>query len=130
MIHTSTRATRTDTLWPDTTLIRSATATQISAVQKRRFALRPMVTLPILLSQLFSIILCKTVGKSSRKAQCLCRWFAGLRDDGAQQVADAPRRSGKGVRRSEENTSELQSLMRISYAVFCFKTTIHQNTIL
>src|SRR3546814_2929206 len=25
--------------------------------------------------------------------------------------------------RSEENTSELQSLMRISYAVFCFKTT-------
>src|SRR3546814_1240760 len=25
-------------------------------------------------------------------------------------------------RRSEEHTSELQSLMRISYAVFCFKT--------
>src|SRR3546814_2902195 len=27
-------------------------------------------------------------------------------------------------RRSEEHTSELQSLMRISYAVFCLKTTI------
>src|SRR3546814_3441932 len=27
-----------------------------------------------------------------------------------------------GVRRSEEHTSELQSLMRISYAVFCLKT--------
>src|SRR3546814_1894574 len=27
----------------------------------------------------------------------------------------------KGVRRSEEHTSELQSLMRISYAVFCLK---------
>src|SRR3546814_8951923 len=27
--------------------------------------------------------------------------------------------------RSEEHTSELQSLMRISYAVFCLKTTIH-----
>src|SRR3546814_1770467 len=26
--------------------------------------------------------------------------------------------------RSEEHTSELQSLMRISYAVFCLKTTI------
>src|SRR3546814_9286824 len=26
-----------------------------------------------------------------------------------------------GGRRSEEHTSELQSLMRISYAVFCFK---------
>src|SRR3546814_9897788 len=27
----------------------------------------------------------------------------------------------QGVRRSEEHTSELQSLMRISYAVFCLK---------
>src|SRR3546814_3082873 len=27
-----------------------------------------------------------------------------------------------GIRRSEEHTSELQSLMRISYAVFCLKT--------
>src|SRR3546814_6637111 len=32
--------------------------------------------------------------------------------------------------RSEEHTSELQSLMRISYAVFCLKkkTTLHINT--
>src|SRR3546814_3390792 len=29
--------------------------------------------------------------------------------------------SGKAHRRSEEHTSELQSLMRISYAVFCLK---------
>src|SRR3546814_5314597 len=29
-----------------------------------------------------------------------------------------------GCYRSEEHTSELQSLMRISYAVFCLKTTI------
>src|SRR3546814_1279038 len=28
---------------------------------------------------------------------------------------------GSGARRSEEHTSELQSLMRISYAVFCLK---------
>src|SRR3546814_10330492 len=28
-----------------------------------------------------------------------------------------------GIKRTEEHTSELQSLMRISYAVFCFKTT-------
>src|SRR3546814_3224279 len=44
---------------------------------------------------------------------------------------DAPRRAGFGVEgrravggndlRSEEHTSELQSLMRISYAVFCLK---------
>src|SRR3546814_3574327 len=30
-------------------------------------------------------------------------------------------RSGSGKSRSEEHTSELQSLMRISYAVFCLK---------
>src|SRR3546814_9698078 len=33
---------------------------------------------------------------------------------------DAPARSGRTTR-SEEHTSELQSLMRISYAVFCLK---------
>src|SRR3546814_4907161 len=33
-----------------------------------------------------------------------------------------------GYRRSEEHTSELQSLMRISYAVFCLKKHIHQPT--
>src|SRR3546814_4945081 len=33
------------------------------------------------------------------------------------------------VKRSEEHTSELQSLMRISYAVFCLKKkTIHTTT--
>src|SRR3546814_6769659 len=32
------------------------------------------------------------------------------------------------ARRSEEHTSELQSLMRISYAVFCLKKKIQTNT--
>src|SRR3546814_2699589 len=32
------------------------------------------------------------------------------------------------ARRSEEHTSELQSLMRISYAVFCLKKKTHNNT--
>src|SRR3546814_9265246 len=34
----------------------------------------------------------------------------------------------KGFFRSEEHTSELQSLMRISYAVFCLKQKITNNT--
>src|SRR3546814_938435 len=38
-------------------------------------------------------------------------------------LAAAPLALG-GAPRSEEHTSELQSLMRISYAVFCFKKTI------
>src|SRR3546814_10090244 len=32
-----------------------------------------------------------------------------------------------GMRRSEEHTSELQSLMRISYAVFCLKKKTHKD---
>src|SRR3546814_93349 len=39
------------------------------------------------------------------------------RDDLAAQIDDTQH----DVRRSEEHTSELQSLMRISYAVFCLK---------
>src|SRR3546814_7010193 len=72
------------------------------------------------------------------------RLGAGLESDGATTSAFGPRRrssgsragrpraSGavarglgdvlpRGARRSEEHTSELQSLMRISYAVFCLK---------
>src|SRR3546814_3928036 len=44
-------------------------------------------------------------------------------EDGAQSemVAALSRRSATRLSRSEEHTSELQSLMRISYAVFCLK---------
>src|SRR3546814_8576792 len=46
--------------------------------------------------------------------------------DVSQNIKDLARGSGpKGsgsLQRSEEHTSELQSLMRISYAVFCLKT--------
>src|SRR3546814_17064878 len=49
----------------------------------------------------------------------------GLRDD---QFRSLPSRS---IRRSEEHTSKLQSLMRISYAVLCLKnitqTTLRTN---
>src|SRR3546814_1921028 len=37
-------------------------------------------------------------------------------------------RTTSSAARSEEHTSELQSLMRISYAVFCLKTKTNQNT--
>src|SRR3546814_2681366 len=42
---------------------------------------------------------------------------------GNRQAAGAGdhERPSAGARRSEEHTSELQSLMRISYAVFCLK---------
>src|SRR3546814_10309738 len=53
---------------------------------------------------------------------------------GVDPRRDRPQRHGDGFAkqapcRSEEHTSELQSLMRISYAVFCLKkTTLHIPT--
>src|SRR3546814_3875619 len=70
MIRRPPRSTRTDTLFPYTTLFRSA------------------------------------VRASSREDPRSCAF---------------PRAEGGWSRRSEEHTSELQSLMRISYAVFCLK---------
>src|SRR3546814_10270799 len=40
----------------------------------------------------------------------------------AQPASSQPRAMPPTTARSEEHTSELQSLMRISYAVFCLKT--------
>src|SRR3546814_6407623 len=52
--------------------------------------------------------------------------LAGARDAGRTagrpHHADHPRYPHRRAARSEEHTSELQSLMRISYAVFCLKT--------
>src|SRR3546814_3931974 len=53
--------------------------------------------------------------------------YAGLTDEGvailpwARQLIAAAEALGQAYLRSEEHTSELQSLMRISYAVFCLK---------
>src|SRR3546814_5169995 len=52
------------------------------------------------------------------------RGVAGGADGGAGPVAVA------GAGRSEEHTSELQSLMRISYAVFCLKKNILETKFL
>src|SRR3546814_2957775 len=82
MIRRPPRSTRTDTLFPYTTLFRSK---QVMTTVNGR--------------QLF--------GTTNRVAQLL---------DFSSDIL-----SGVDVYRSEEHTSELQSLMRISYAVFCLK---------
>src|SRR3546814_1011872 len=80
------RSTRTDTLFPYTTLFRSG----VLGLELHRVA---------------------------APAQALHRHLvAKARDDDL-----AAARLGGLVHRSEEHTSELQSLMRISYAVFCLK---------
>src|SRR3546814_7175112 len=54
-----------------------------------------------------------------------------LKDEAAAVLAELGLTVSDVVRmtltRSEEHTSELQSLMRISYAVFCLKKTNHCN---
>src|SRR3546814_8492717 len=52
--------------------------------------------------------------------------FGGGKD--RRQIAPRPIiAKASMIERSEEHTSELQSLMRISYAVFCLKKTKKQN---
>src|SRR3546814_7514610 len=61
-------------------------------------------------------------GASAVLARCMTLPMSATgRDDDVINLAP---QSG---RRSEEHTSELQSLMRISYAVFCLKQTTHQQ---
>src|SRR3546814_3165135 len=87
MIRRPPRSTRTDTLFPYTTLFRSVELGDCRVEPEPRQ--RPRV--------------------------------AGQLEPGLLEVV--------GVEvRSEEHTSELQSLMRISYAVFCLKTKNTQPT--
>src|SRR3546814_5998717 len=58
-------------------------------------------------------------------------WYGkNIAEDNVGPVTDVlPFTVSTGLDRSEEHTSELQSLMRISYAGFCLKKNIHKETI-
>src|SRR3546814_6866356 len=62
----------------------------------------------------------------SLKAAILVENHAGRDQRGPRQMIGEP--IGGAPIRSEEHTSELQSLMRISYAVFCLKIKINITT--
>src|SRR3546814_4519116 len=102
------RSTRTDTLFPYTTLFRS-NGSGLSRIDPRPAADRGDAA----------------TGRNAFPSDARQRIEAARRSDGGDEARrDAPRRN-----RSEEHTSELQSLMRISYAVFCLKTKkIKENT--
>src|SRR3546814_4103668 len=53
---------------------------------------------------------------------------AALQRQGLEAASRQVAGSGEAVVRSEEHTSELQSLMRISYAVFCLKKKKNTET--
>src|SRR3546814_10254444 len=70
-------------------------------------------------------VLAELIGAEARKIRMRGR-RADLRDLGLGEDRCSSQRGGggeaaDGQHRSEEHTSELQSLMRISYAVFCLK---------
>src|SRR3546814_5275032 len=102
MIRRPPRSTRTDTLFPYTTLFRSCA----SYPADRAAALR-LIDLLALEKALYEIVY---------EAANRPNWLM-IPVRGALALLD----------RSEEHTSELQSLMRISYAVFCLKKKIIQN---
>src|SRR3546814_3579561 len=125
MIRRPPRSTRTDTLFPYTTLFRSALGAAgppgaeqaVGLVTVARHA-HQQVTCGI--AQLHGVAPTLQPLHQRRKQVDMGR-LAGF----GQRVAE--RAAGKGMdgqaaeRRSEEHTSELQSLMRLSYAVFCLK---------
>src|SRR3546814_4655470 len=91
MIRRPPRSTRTDTLFPYTTLFRS--------LDRLRAFLRS-----------YADVNMRDFGKSVIRTG-----EEALAPESAERLREMKRE------RSEEHTSELQSLMRISYAVFCLK---------
>src|SRR3546814_4194292 len=100
MIRRPPRSTRTDTLFPYTTLFRSAGGLAVLVEQAADGAAGSVVHAGNAAGTDGDELLLGEAGAGHRRQQ-----------GGAEHA------------RSEEHTSELQSLMRISYAVFCLKKT-------
>src|SRR3546814_6277148 len=112
MIRRPPRSTRTDTLFPYTTLFRSAGG-GVGLVGELGLG-HPADELRVDAPGLLAAVAAGLDG---------CVITAG------QALGQVPLRLADGAAlRSEEHTSELQSLMRISYAVFCLKKKTN-NTI-
>src|SRR3546814_10080038 len=113
------KSTRTDTLFPYTTLVRSPAR----ALPRRRC--RQGAAAPRLARHAHR----SGRGADHRLGSRPAHWPYGEGQEGPGRTHDLRSRSRhrEGIR-SEEHTSELQSLMRISYAVFCLKKkkTKHQ----
>src|SRR3546814_5190439 len=100
MIRRPPRSTRTDTLFPYTTLFRSG--------HRALYAEHPR--------------------PAWRRRDRRVRQYQSQRQrESTGDGIDGSGRHQRGDRRSEEHTSELQSLMRISYAVFCLKKKTKKN---
>src|SRR3546814_7543375 len=116
MIRRPPRSTRTYTLFPDTTLFRSRVQRQLAVEPSGQ----PLLDIAVA-AEAFH-------GLSAERRRQLADPILGDRRHhaapGGLGLAARGAVEGSGEaegKRSEEHTSELQSLMRISYAVFCLK---------
>src|SRR3546814_5463457 len=110
MILPPPRSTRTDTLVPSPTLFRSR---WVGGVSRR----------PVLV-----VLLCLAVSVGLAWLAAVTLTINTSTDDMLSKELPfrAQNEAVDAAFRSEEHTSELQSLMRISYAVFCLKKTTAQ----
>src|SRR3546814_2674182 len=109
MIRRPPRSTRTDTLFPYPTLFRSGQEVNAGSAALFLSADKSFVAAGKKPASPHALPVAKEPrsmrgGNVARKAHSATRWEKSL-----------------SAGRSEEHTSELQSLMRISYAVFCLK---------
>src|SRR3546814_7862491 len=113
MIRRPPRSTRTDTLFPYTTLFRS---------DQRRPNLDRL--------HLGFLDLCDRgfVEQRAKRSEDRAIGVGDVLKRGTTEDALADLAAYQAKERSEEHTSELQSLMRISYAVFCLKKKKHKTT--
>src|SRR3546814_6441212 len=126
MIRPPPTSTRTDTLFPYTTLFRSRSHRQRTpgdlhahrggAAVRGRHCHRPghAVGAAAAPEAVPAPGVLHTVGRGARTHRAAHRPVGGHASRAHRPVGELRR-----LRRSEEHTSELQSLMRISYAVFC-----------
>src|SRR3546814_4700578 len=106
MIRRPPRSTRTDTLFPYTTLFRSPMA--VSDIAKEHVIYRQTTIL-------------RWLGHGHARAPELPAGRRGRQAEPGGRRGEPRPAGAEPADRSEEHTSELQSLMRISYAVFCLK---------
>src|SRR3546814_2864848 len=120
MIRRPPRSTLTDTLFPYTTLFRSRRLWRRMPLDVLAMPLASVVATYTLVLNGWPLLVTTTI-------LYLGAWHRGRQNLGIARYYQ--RRAGGPVSRSEEHTSELQSLMRISYAVFVLKKKIYKITL-
>src|SRR3546814_5157980 len=117
MIRRPPRSTRTDTLFPYTTLFRSR-PTLMRAEEGRDLS-------GAFLIEKRADDIDQRAARLDQRASDLEQVRLKRRQPVEPLGGEAPARFRVAAPRSEEHTSELQSLMRISYAVFCLNKKIY-----